>query len=358
MVEAFKLPERDAVRVAEAPLRATVTALIETAGVPPDDAALAADVLLSADLRGVDSHGVSNMLKTYLDRYADGIQNPRPEWRIVRERAATANIDGDRGLGVIIAAKAMGIAIAKAREAGVGVVTVTNAGHLGMAAYHAMLALPHDMVGVCMTATGPQVVPTFGREPRLGTNPIAVAAPAGNEPAFVFDSATSVVPINKIRNARRMGAMLPPGHVADDDGAPVMTPAPVPDRYGVLPLGSTREMGSHKGYGLAGVVEILCSVMGGAGFGMKLPTTHFRHYLAAYNIDAFSDVGEFKRNMDEFIGELKATPPAAGQTRVLVAGQPEWEELADRKARGIPLHHEVADWLRGVCAELGVVCEI
>ena len=129
-------------RVAEAPLRAAVTALIETTGVPPDDAALAADVLLSADLRGVDSHGVSNMLKTYLDRYADGIQNPRPEWRIVRERAATANIDGDRGLGVIIAAKAMDIAIAKAREAGVGVVTVTNAGHLGMAAYHAMLALP------------------------------------------------------------------------------------------------------------------------------------------------------------------------------------------------------------------------
>jgi LDH2 family malate/lactate/ureidoglycolate dehydrogenase len=357
MVESFKLREEDAVRVDEAALRASTTALIEKSGVPADDAALAADVLLSADLRGVDSHGVSNMLKTYLDRYADGTQNARPEWRIVRERAATANIDADRGLGVIIAPKAMDIAIAKARDTGVGVVTVTNCGHLGMAAYHAMLALPHDMVGVCMTATGPQVVPTFGREPRLGTNPMAIAAPAGSEPAFVFDMATSIVPINKIRNAHRMGNLLPPGHIADEQGVPVMAPAPAPDQYAVLPLGSTRELGSHKGYGLASVVEILCSVMGGVGFGMKLPHTHFRHYLAAYNIDAFSDVDEFKTNMDEFIGELKATPPAAGQTRVLVAGQPEWEEHADRIANGIPLHREVVDWLRGLCAELGVVCD-
>ena len=358
MVESFRVREEDAVRVDGGALRTATTGLFEKVGVPPADAALAADVLVAADLRGVDSHGVSNMLKSYLDRYQDGSLNPRPDWRAVRERAATANIDGDRGLGTIIAPKAMEIAITKARETGVGAVTVFNAGHLGMAAYHAMLALPHDMVGMCMTAAGPSVVPTFGGEPRLGTNPIAVAAPAGREPAFVFDMATSVAPINKIRNAHRMGVPLPPGHIADVQGTPIMEPVDVPDEYLVLPLGSTRELGSHKGYGLASVVEILCSVMAGAGFGMRLPRGHFRHFVAAYDIDAFSDVAEFKRNMDDFLSELKATPPAPGHDRVLVAGQPEWEMLEERTARGIPLHHEVVAWFRDTCAELGVPCDI
>ena len=358
MVESFKISEEDAVRVDGTALLASTTALFEKVGVPPEDAALAADVLVAADLRGVDSHGVSNMLKTYLNRYGDGTQNTHPNWRVVRERASIANIDADRALGAVIAPKAMDIAITKARDTGVGVVTVTNAGHVGMAAYHAMLALPHDMVGVCMTATGPQVLPTFGREPRLGTNPIAMAAPAGEEPAFVFDMATSVVPINKVRNARRMGSLLPPGLIGDDEGRPIMEPVEAPENFVVLPLGSTRELGSHKGYGLAGVVEIMCSLMAGAQFGMRLPRWSFRHFLAAYDIAAFSDVGEFKQTMDEFIRELKATPPAAGQERVMVAGQPEWEMLADRSVNGIPLHRDVVDWFRGTCAELGVACEI
>lgn len=358
MVQSFKLHEEDAVRVDGAALLATTTALFEQLGVPADDAALAADVLVAADLRGVDSHGVSNMLKTYLDRYVDGSANLTPNWRIVRERASIANIDADRGLGVIAAPKAMEIAIAKARETGVGVVTITNAGHLGMAAYHAMLALPHDMIGVCMTAAGPAVAPTFGREPRLGTNPMALAAPAGEEPAFVFDMATSVVPVNKIRNAHRMGAMLPPGHIADAEGRPLMEEVLAPAEYLMLPLGSSREMGSHKGYGLASVVEILCSVMSGAGFGMKLWRGNYRHFVAAYDVEAFSDVAEFKDNMDEFLRVLKATPPAAGQERVMVAGQPEWEMLAERTANGIPLHREVVEWFRGRCAEAGVRCDV
>ena len=322
------------------------------------DAALAADAVVMADLRGVDSHGVSNMLQAYLEHYADGTDNPRPNWRVVRERASIANIDADRGLGLVIAPRAMEIAIAKARETGVGVVTVHNAGHLGMAAYHAMLALPHDMVGVCMTAAGARMAPTFGREARLGTNPIAVAAPAGEEPAFVLDMATSVVPVNKLRNAYRMGNVLPPGHITDAEGRPIMEPVTAPAEYLLLPLGSTREQGSHKGYGLASVVELLCSIMSGAGFATSLPRTHYRHFVAAYDIDAFSDVGEFKRNMDDFIRDLKSTPPAAGQERVMVAGQPEWEMLEERTAKGIPLHKEVVAWFRSTCAEFGVECDI
>ncbi|MEX2599737.1 MAG: Ldh family oxidoreductase, partial [Dehalococcoidia bacterium] len=304
----------------------------------------------------VESHGVSNMLRLYLEAYANGVINPTPNWTVVRERLATANIESDRGLGLVIAPKAMEIAIEKARQTGMGVVTMTNGGHVGMAAYHAMLALPHDMIGMCMTAANPSVIPTFGKEPRLGTNPIAFAAPAKEEPAFVFDMATSVVPVNKVRNVKRAGALLPPGLIATADGTPVMEPALVPDSFLMLPLGSSPEMASHKGYGLGSVVEILCSVLAGAGFGARNARTDYRHFVAAYNIDAFSDVGEFKSTMDDFIRTLKATAPAEGHDRVLVAGQPEWEAQEERLANGIPLHREVVDWFHEACSERGVDC--
>ena len=358
MVESFKIKEEDAVRVAPDPLREVTTALLEKVGVPHDDARIGADVIIMADLRGVDSHGVSNMLKVYLDRYADGTQNPTPDWKIVREGASSANIDCDRGLGIILAPKAMEIAIEKARHTGVGVVTMFNSGHVGMAAYHAMLALEHDMIGMCMTAAGPAVLPTFGKVPRLGTNPIAIAAPTLSERPWVFDMATSVVPVNKVRNARRMGAPLPPGLIADAEGTPIMEPVLAPDDFQLLPLGTDRGSGSHKGYGLAVAVDILCSVLAGADFGIRASRLHFRHYVAAYDIDAFSDVGDFKARMDDFIQELKATPPAAGHDRVLVAGQPEWEALDERSVRGIPLHRDVVEWFQSVCAELGVECNI
>lgn len=354
----FHVPEEDAVRVPADPLRDCAAALIEAQGVPAGDARLAADVLVTADLRGVDSHGVSNMLRVYLERYANGVQNPTPNWRVVRERPASANIDCDRGLGVVVAPQAMEIAMRKARNCGVGVVTMFNGGHVGMAAYHAMLALPRDMIGVCMTATGPDVLPTFGRIPRLGTNPVAIAAPALEEPAWVFDMATSVIPVNKARNARRMGALLPPGVIGAPDGTPIMEPSPVPDDFNLLPLGTGRESGSHKGYGLAMAVDILCSVLAGSDYGVRAGRQNYRHYVAAYDIDAFSDVAEFKARMDDFIRDLRATPPAEGQERVLVAGDPEWAALADRSERGVPLHREVAAWLRAACAESGVACEI
>ncbi len=356
MVEAFHIREEDAVRVQAAPLRETTTVHFEAVGLPHDDAALAADVLVLADLRGVDSHGVSNMLRIYLDGYASGVLNKHPRWKVVRESPATATVDSDRGLGVVIAPKAMEIAISKARQTGLGMVTITNGGHMGMAAYHAMLALPHDMIGLSMTAAPPSVVPTFGREPRLGTNPIAYAVPAGEEPAFIFDMATSVVPVNKVRNARRAGAPLPPGMIADMDGKPIMEECLVPDSYLMLPLGSVRDTGSHKGYGLAAVVEVLSGIIAGAGFAARNPRTDYRHMVAAYNIEAFSDVTEFKQTMDDFIRTLKATPPAEGHARVLVAGQPEWEAYVGRSVKGIPLHREVIDWFHTACAEHGVDC--
>ena len=322
----------------------------------PRDAELGADVLVLADLRGVDSHGVSNMLRIYLGGYQRGEINPRPNISIVRETAATASVDSDRGLGTIVTPKAMDIAIQKAKEVGVGMVTIGNSRHLGMASYHAMRALEHDMIGVCMTSAPPRMVPTFGAEPRLGTNPIAVAVPARNEPPFVFDAATSSVAQNKIEIARRLGADLEPGWLASDDGTPIMEEVPVPETYHLLPVGATRELGSHKGYGLACVVDILAGVLTGFGYGAVPGRPNFGHYVAAYNVAGFDDPDHFKDEMDGWLQMMKSTRPAPGHDRVLVAGQPEAEMEAVRRQEGIPLHPDVVQFIRDTCAELSVRC--
>lgn len=361
MLEQFKVKKEDAVRVAESGLRETVTAFFKRMGVPADDAALAADVLVLADLRGVETHGVSNTPRDYLKGYSEGEINPRPDWRIVRESPATATIECDAGIGLVIAPKAMDIAIAKAEKVGLGMVTMRNGRHLGMAAYHAMMALEHDMIGMCMTSTPVSMVPTFGAEPRLGTNPIAVAAPAGKEPPFVFDAAATAVAGNKLLLARRVGTNILPGWLADENGSPIMEdfPAPEPSFRGaqktfMLPIGGTRELGSHKGYGWASIVEVLGGILSGGGYGMNPGRPNFGHSVAAYKIDAFMDVADFKQTMDEWLETLRTTKPAPGHDRVFYPGLPEAEDEADRRANGIPLHPEVVDWFRDICAELEI----
>jgi L-2-hydroxycarboxylate dehydrogenase (NAD+) len=360
MLERFLLLERDFPRVAEKSLRETVTTIFEKVGLDAGDARLGADVLVTADLRGVESHGVSNMLRGYVRDYQQGQTNPHPNWRIVRESPSTATIDCDRGLGIIIAPKAMEIAVEKARKVGIGMVTMRNGRHLGMASYHAMGALKHDMIGMCMTDSPPEMVPTFGAESRLGTNPIAVAAPADKEAPFVYDATTTVVAGNKIGLTRRLGAKVPGGWLADAQGLPIMTEAdaPVPGYAGggsrLLPLGSTREMGSHKGYGLACVVEIMSGILTGGGFSIKVGRPNFNHMVAAYSIEAFMDTAEFKKTMDEWLQMLKATKPAAGHDRVLYPGQPEAEAEIERRRNGIPLHPEVFTWFKAICGELKI----
>ena len=352
---AFRLVDENAVRIPHSNLQERVAALLHGVGLAIEDAQLAADALVSADLRGVDTHGVSNMLRLYLEWYRDGAMNPCPAWHLSRETPATANIDCDRGLGLVIAPKAMQIAITKAREVGVGFVTMHNGHHLGMAQYHALLAPPHGMIGICLTSSGPLMVPTFGREPRLGTNPIAVAVPCREEPTFVFDAATTVVAGNKIVNAHRLGVPLPPGRLSEADGTPIMDSIPAPATYSrLLPLGSTSELASHKGYGLACVVEILTHVLGGLTFGVKLGQNRYDHCVAAIDIGAFSELEDFKQTMDEFVRMLRETPPATGEERVLVPGQLEWETEQERRVNGIPLHMEVVEWFDRVCAEMGV----
>ncbi len=357
MLEQFHVSEAEAVRVNHDALRDTVAAVFERVDVPEKDARQAADVLVLADLRGVETHGVSNMLRTYVGEYRSGQINPHPKYKVLRETRAAANFDSDGALGIISTPLAMEMAIEKAKDAGVGMVTIMNGRHLGMASYYAMMALEHDMIGVCVTSCGPSVLPTFASLPRMGTNPIAVAAPAGEEPPFVFDAATSSIAGNKVGLARRVGALLSPGWMAAGDGTPIMEPMEAPEGNHLpwlLPVGSTREQGSHKGYGLACIVDILGGILSGGGFGMFPGRPHFHHMVAAYRVEAFTDVVEFKGMMDDFLRLLKATPPTPGQERVIVAGQPEWEEEQERRARGIPLHKEVVGWFRETCAEMEI----
>jgi L-2-hydroxycarboxylate dehydrogenase (NAD+) len=344
----------DRVRVDHEDLRRATIRILEACGLCRSDAVTATDCLVEADLRGVDSHGVSNLLRVYVDGLRTGHVAPRPEVRTIRSRPGTATIDGGRGLGVVVAPRAMDVAIAKARDVGIGMVTVRNSRHLGMAAYHAMRALHRNMIGLCMTAVGPRVVPTFGSEPRLGTNPIAVAVPTRSVAPFVFDAATTTIAMNAIRLAQRDGRDLPGGVIADADGTPIMEAGPVPDDFRMLPLGATRELGSHKGYGLACVVEVLSAVLSGGPLLGELGIGHASHVLVAVDVDAFAPVDEFRASMDGFVDWLTSCPPAPGHDRVLVAGEQEHELQLRRRAEGIPLRAEVVDDLAALAAEVGV----
>ncbi len=356
MLERFKVPQEDQVRVPEDSLRETVAAIFEKMGVSPGDAVVGADTLTMTDLRGVETHGVSNMLRAYVQQYNQGGLNPRPNWRIVSEAPGTAVMDADKGLAVILGPRAMRMAIDKARVVGVGVVTMFNAGHSGGIGHHAMLAADADMVGMVTTAGGSQVVPTFGAEGRLGTNPIALAAPAMTEPNFLFDAATSNIAGNKLGLARRVGASLLPGWITEADGAPIMAETDVPERgdYWHLPMGGTRELGSHKGYGLALMSEVLGTMLSGALPSMVDPDGGSKHSFAAFNIAAFTDVDAFKERMDRMLQLLRETPPAPGHERVLYPGLSEHEEMQDRRANGIPLHSEVIEWFEDICGELSI----
>ena len=356
ILDRFKVPAKDQILVSETDLRRTVTQIFEKLGVSAEDAADAADALTMTDLRGVETHGVSNMLRAYVRDYRAGKLDPRPGWRLVRESLGTAVIDAERRLGIIVGPKAMRLAIDKARAVGVGIVTVYNSGHFGAIGHFAMQAAEQDMIGVCFTGASVSVVPTFAAKPMLGTNPIAIAAPARREAPMLFDAATSAIAGNKIRLAIRLGSPLLPGWVSDKDGNPITEEKPVFDRdeYYQLPLGGTREQGSHKGYGLALMAEVLSTVLAGALPMMLAPGNGSKNHFAAYDSAAFTDVDHFKVTMDQVLQALRTAPPAPGQERVLYPGLSEFEETQRRRAKGIPLHKEVIEWFAQCTRELGI----
>jgi len=354
MLEHFHVPEEDKVFLKEDDLRKTTSDVFAAIGMPREDADLAADGLVTADIRGCETHGVSNMLRNYVQMFRDGRINPTPNWKITHESAAVATIDADKSHGLVMCPKAMDIAIEKAKKVGIGAVTIHNSQHAGMMAYHAMRAMPHDMIGYAITGGGAVMVPTFGAEPRVGAVPHAWAVPADKMPPFVLDISSSSVAANKLGLLRRTGAPVLPGLVADEDGTPIMDERDVPEQTRLLPWGSTRELGSHKGYGMAVIGQVFSGILSAGLFGVTNPPGNGSQFVAAYSIDAFRDVQEFKSSMDEFLTYLVETPPAPGHDRVYYAGLPEHQETEKRQAEGVPLHREVVEWYDSITDELGL----
>ncbi len=339
-------------------------------GALKEDARISAEILVEADLRGVDSHGVARLRPLYVTWMQDGTVVPQPDERVVSETPSTAVIDAGGGLGQPVSYRAMAKAIQKAREVGSGSVTVRNSNHFGIAGYYAMMALEHDCIGMAMTNAFPLIVPTFGRDALLGTNPIAVAAPAGQERPFVLDMATSVVAGGKLEIYDRLEKPTPLGWATDTTGAPATDAALVIDNImqraggGLLPLGGSGELlGGHKGYGLALLVEIFCALLSGAlcsdqtypqtPEGEHLPS-QIGHFFGAWRVDAFRPVDEFKAAMDDLQRRLKNAPKAEGQTRIYIHGEKEYEEAERRAREGIPLNPKVVADLRALAVEMGM----
>lgn len=326
--------------------------------VPDEDAAMAADALIDADVTGVDSHGVARFAAHpgYVKGLSEGLVKPRPNIRVVAEQPATALVDGDGGLGVVIGGRAMRVAIEKARSTGAGVVSVTSSHHYGIAAHYARMALPHDMIGISMTNSLPEVVLPGVARATVGTNPIAIAAPSGEEHPWILDMATSVGAAGKAEIAMRQGKQLPEGWLVDAEGKPTRDPKMKFSGGALLPLGSFPEVGAHKGYGLAVGVDVLCGVLSGAGYSAALDPRGWGtgHFFAAIRIDAFRAVPAFKAMMDEMIRFLRAAPRIPGVERVYVHGEKEWETERERREKGVPLHPAVVEGLRGLEPQLGV----
>jgi LDH2 family malate/lactate/ureidoglycolate dehydrogenase len=334
-------------------------------GCPEDQSALATEVLLNADLRGIDSHGIAR-LSGYIRLWEARRVNATPNIRIIHESPSTAVVDGDRGLGLVVAPKAMQIAIDKARIAGTGWVAVKNSNHFGIAGHHAMLALQHDMIGISMTNASPLVAPTFSVERLLGTNPIAVAIPAGSQPPFVADFATTTAANGKLEILQRKNKEAPIGWIQKKDGEPSTNAHELKDGGALIPLGSDREHGSHKGYCLGAWVDIFSAVLSGANYGPWVPPfvafldpptdpvgEGIGHFFGAMRVDAFRPAEEFKHHMDNWIIRFRAAKPIEGQEKVLIPGDPERETSAERLRDGIPLNPKVVEDLKELGNRLG-----
>ena len=350
MLERFHVPEDQCIRVDVSEISDTVETIFTRLGMPLQDAKQAAEVLIYADVHGIESHGISNMLRRYVQAFKDGDINPLPQPKLISDFGAVATMDSDKGHGLVVGPAAMRLAIGRATKFGIGAVTTVNGKHFGACAYHAALALEHDMIGIAMTTGGVQVVPVDGSQAAVGLNPLGIAAPTASEEPFLFDASMSAVAGNKIALAKRLGVKALPGWIAETDGTPIMEERTIPEDYLMLPVGGTREIGSHKGYSLAVMIEILTSILGGMGGG-SMRRGGSAHHFIAYNIAAFTNVAQFKDDLDSYLKQLRSMPARPGAERVVYAGLPEAEEERKRRRHGIPYHPEVIEWLTGICAE-------
>lgn len=350
--------ERQAIRVAWQPLQRFTAGVLERWGMPPADAATIAEVLVDANLRGVDTHGVLR-LPIYEGMVQRGQLNPRPNVQVLRETPGTMLVDCDLGLGHAISAWAMRQAMRKAQEVGVGWVQLRRINHQGALYYYSRMAALEGMVGLVFTATGPVVTPYGGAARAIGNTPFSFAAPAGIYPPLVLDVATSIVAYGKVRQALNQGTSIPPGWAIDKEGNPTTDPAAVVE-------GALLPMAGHKGSGLSILMEAMAGILAGTATiapalteGEALPTEYRRargvgSAIVAVNVAAFADPEEYRAEVDQFIARVKGVRRAPGFEEILMPGELEHRTARERQERGVPLHPNLVAQLREMGQRLGV----
>lgn len=350
----------------EEKLRQFTESVFTAMGCSAEHAQLAADVLIKADLRGIDSHGVAR-LSGYVRLWEKKRINAKPNIRIVHESPSTATIDGDGGLGLVIAPFAMKVAMEKADKCGSGWVSVRNSNHFGIAAYHTLMAVEKEMIGFAMTNASPLVAPALANERLLGTNPMCYAFPAGKYPPVIVDMATSAAANGKLEIAQRTGKAVPEGWIIDKDGNPSTNPHELKEGGSLLPLGSDLAHGSHKGFGLGATVDILSAVLSGANYGPWVPPfvafldppadpvgLGIGHFLGAMRVDGFRPADEFKSHLDNWISRFKSAKTIDPKQKVIIPGEPELEAENIRKAAGIPLVEAVFNDLNELASKFNI----
>ena len=356
----------DAILYSKEELFQFTSELLQKVGCSKTHAEQAAKVLISADLRGVDSHGVAR-LSGYVRLQEKDRLNATPEIKVTHETPSTAVMDGDLGLGLVVGPEAMKLAIEKAKNVGSGWVAVKNSNHYGIAGYHAMMALEDDCIGISLTNASPLVSPTFSKERLLGTNPISIAIPADKQPPFVLDMATTTAANGKLEVLQRKGEDAPEGWLQDKQGNITTDAKGLINGGSMRPLGGDREHGSHKGYALGAVVDILSAVLSGANYGPWVPPfvsfidpdpnpvgQGLGHFFGAMRVDAFREANEFKSHMDNWIKRFRSSETTTGQDKVLIPGDPEREMEESRGKNGIPVLPAVIKDLKEMGEKFGV----
>lgn len=324
-------------------------------GCTDQHATLATNVLTKSDLRGIDSHGVARLIG-YVRLWEKERINSRPDIKVVHETPTTATVDGDAGLGLVVAPFAMEVAMQKAELYGSGWVAVKNSNHFGIAAYHAMQAVERNMIGLAMTNASPLVAPTFSKERMLGTNPICYAFPAGDCPPIVIDMATSAAANGKLEIAQRNNEDLPEGWVQDKEGNPTINAHGLKEGGSLLPLGTDRAHGSHKGFGLSSAVDILSAVLSGANYGpwappfvsflepaQNAPGQGLGHFVGAMRVDGFRSIENYKKDIDKWISRFKNAAPIHENQKVIIPGEPEYKAEQINTKHGIPVNIRVLE---------------
>ncbi len=340
-----------------------MVSVLVNAGIPEADAKIVGDVLLKADKLGFDSHGANRLKPIYLDRIKEGILNPFTQFEIVKEGPTTAVIDGHNGMGHVIAFKAMNLAIKKAKEFGMSMVTVRNSTHYGFAGYYPLMAVQENMIGITGTNARPSVAPTFGVENMLGTNPLTFGIPSDESFPFLLDCATSITQRGKVELYAREGKEMPKGWVIDENGDSKTNSVEVLEdfikgRASLTPLGGIGEdTGGYKGYGYATVVEIFSAALQQGAFmralmgvkdGKKVPYP-IGHFFIVIDISAFTDPENFKKTTGDILRELRASRKMPGQSRIYTAGEKEHEIWTDRKNKGVPFNDKLLKEFYGLC---------